>query len=106
MINEMKYQAEKSQADILETIQAGERGNQVTDVNCHWLTNMINCNANADAINKIAKHPDVEAIIYNKLEKLIPDSGLVKIENCTHYVFLERTDYVNKIICTFLTGGN
>jgi len=40
------------------------------------------------------------------MEKLIPDSGLVKIENCTHYVFLERTDYVNKIICTFLTGGN
>ena len=74
MINEMKYQAEKSQADILETLQAGERGNQVTDVNCHWLTNMINCNANADAINKIAKHPDVEAIIYNKLEKLIPDT--------------------------------
>ena len=40
------------------------------------------------------------------MEKLIPDSGLVKIENCTHYVFLERTEYVNKIITTFLTGGN
>ena len=40
------------------------------------------------------------------MEKLIPDSGLVRIENCTHYVFLERTDYVNKIIYTFLTGGN
>ena len=40
------------------------------------------------------------------MEKLIPDSGLVRIENCTHYVFLERTEYVNKIIYTFLTGGN
>lgn len=40
------------------------------------------------------------------MEKLIPDSGLVRIENCTHYVFLERTEYVNKIIATFLTGGN
>ena len=35
------------------------------------------------------------------MEKLIPDSGLVKIENCTHYVFLERAEYVNKIIYTF-----
>lgn len=40
------------------------------------------------------------------MEKLIPDSGLVKIENCTHYVFLEQTEYVNRIISTFLTGGN
>lgn len=40
------------------------------------------------------------------MEKLIPDSGLVRIENCTHYVFLEKTEYVNKIISTFLAGGN
>lgn len=40
------------------------------------------------------------------MEKLIPDAGLVKIENCTHYVFLERVAYINKIISTFLNGGN
>lgn len=40
------------------------------------------------------------------MEKLIPDAGLIKIENCSHYVFLERVDYVNKIISTFLRGGN
>lgn len=40
------------------------------------------------------------------MAKLIPDSGLVKIENCSHYVFLERAYYVNKIIHTFLNGGN
>lgn len=39
------------------------------------------------------------------MEKLIPDSGLVKIKNCTHYVFLEQTAYVNSIISTFLNGG-
>ena len=38
------------------------------------------------------------------MEKLIPDAGLVKIENCSHYVFLERPAYVNKIIYTFLNG--
>lgn len=40
------------------------------------------------------------------MEKLIPDAGLVKIENCTHYVFLERAAYINTIISTFLNGGN
>ena len=40
------------------------------------------------------------------MEKLIPDAGLVKIENCSHYVFLESAAYVNKIISTFLNGGN
>lgn len=40
------------------------------------------------------------------MEKLIPDAGLVKLENCSHYVFLERAAYVNTIISTFLNGGN
>ena len=71
MVEEMKYQAEKDQADVLKTLQASERSSQVTDINCHWLTNMINCNATADAILKIAEHPDVEAILYNKKEKLL-----------------------------------
>lgn len=38
------------------------------------------------------------------MEKLIPDAGLVRIENCSHYVFLERPAYINKIIYTFLNG--
>lgn len=40
------------------------------------------------------------------MEKLIPDSGLVRIKNCSHYVFLEESTYVNKIIYTFLKGDN
>lgn len=36
------------------------------------------------------------------MEKLLPDCGLIKIENSTHYVFLENVAYVNKIIATFL----
>lgn len=40
------------------------------------------------------------------MEKQIPDAGLVKIENGFHYVFLENSPYVNKIIETFLKGGN
>lgn len=40
------------------------------------------------------------------MEKLIPDAGLIRVENCSHYVFLEQPGYVNKIINTFLNGGN
>ncbi len=40
------------------------------------------------------------------LEKLIPDSGLVKIQNCSHYVFLEEPIYVNRVIKFFLNGEN
>ena len=39
------------------------------------------------------------------MKKLIPNSGLVKVKNCTHYVFLEQTAYVNNIISNFLNGG-
>lgn len=40
------------------------------------------------------------------MEKLIPDVGLIRIKNCSHYVFLENSIYVNKIIYTFLNGEN
>ena len=40
------------------------------------------------------------------MEKLIPDSGLVKVQNCSHYVFLEEPIYVNRVIRFFLNGEN
>ena len=73
MVNEFKTQAEKLQADVLKTLKAVERSSQVTNINCHWLTNMINCTATPDAILKIAEHPDVKAVVYNKKEYLLFD---------------------------------
>lgn len=40
------------------------------------------------------------------MEKLIPDAGIVNISEGSHYVFLEKPLYVNKIIDTFFNGGN
>ena len=73
MVNELKTQSEKLQADVLKTLKAVERSSQVTNINCHWLTNMINCTATPDAILKIAEHPDVKAVVYNKKEYLLFD---------------------------------
>jgi len=39
------------------------------------------------------------------MEKTIPDAGLVKVPDSSHYVFLEKPAYVNLIINTFLNGG-
>ena len=38
------------------------------------------------------------------MEKLIPDAGLVKVEGCTHYAFIENPYFVNTVIKTFLNG--
>lgn len=38
------------------------------------------------------------------MEKMIPDAGLIVVNGCTHYVFLENPGYVNLIIKNFLGG--
>ena len=37
-----------------------------------------------------------------KMEKLIPDAGLVKLENAGHYSFLEQQFIFNRVMCSFL----
>ena len=38
------------------------------------------------------------------MESMIPDVGLVTLPDCGHYIFLENSLYVNKIIANFLNG--
>ena len=40
------------------------------------------------------------------MQQTIPDCGLVTIKNCSHYVYLEEPQYVNRIIKYFLNGEN
>lgn len=47
--------------------------------------------------------PIEDAVLMNDL---IPNSKLVKLENCSHYVFLEKLDYVGQVIKDFFAGGN
>lgn len=41
-----------------------------------------------------------------KMEKLIPDAGLVKLENAGHYSFLEQQFLFNRVMCSFLKIDN
>ena len=46
-----------------------------------------------------------EAVDYEdalKLEKLIPDCGLVTYEGCTHYAYLERLNQTISVIDSFI----
>jgi len=40
-----------------------------------------------------------------KMESLIPDAGLVKLENAGHYSFLEQQFTFNRVMCSFLKIG-
>lgn len=41
-----------------------------------------------------------------KMEQLIPDAGLVKLENAGHYSFLEQQFTFNRVICSFMKIGD
>lgn len=41
-----------------------------------------------------------------KMEKAIPDAGLVKLENAGHYSFLEQQFTFNRVMCSFLKIDN
>ncbi len=73
VLKEFKNFSETSQADVLLTLQAETRSNNVRNVKCHWITNMINCEVSRDVILQLAKHPDVAAIAYNKMEYMLFD---------------------------------
>lgn len=41
-----------------------------------------------------------------KMEKLIPDAGLVKFENAGHYSFLDQQFMFNRVMCSFMKIGD
>lgn len=78
VIDELKSYSTENQQDVISILQAEKSANRVSDITAHWVVNMINCTASADVIYRIAEHPDVSLIVYNKKEKLIDDA---KAEN-------------------------
>ena len=79
VINELKTYSAKKQQDIMSILQAEKGANRVSDINAHWITNSINCTASADVIYRLAEHPDIKVILYNKMEKIIGDDKGKKV---------------------------
>ena len=97
VLQEFKQFSEASQADVLSILQSGTRSNNVKDIKCHWITNMINCTVTSDVVYQLAKHPDVAAIAYNKLEYMLFDEDFERattIENITENILNINADDV------------
>lgn len=70
-VKEFKEFSEKTQSDVLSILQSEKRSSRVSDIKCHWITNMINCNATRDVIYQLSNHPDIALIGYNKKEYML-----------------------------------
>lgn len=73
VVEKLKEFSKETQHEIISILQAEEKNSGVTDISSNWLINMINCTASAEVIYKLAEHPDVFHIFYNKEEKMIWD---------------------------------
>ena len=97
VLKEFKKFAEESQSDVLSVLQAETRSSNVRNVQSHWITNMINCEASRDAIYQLAKHPDVRAIAYNKVEYMLfneESEELSTLENIVDNILTINADDV------------
>lgn len=79
VLKEFKEFSESSQSEVLSILQSETRSGNVKDIKCHWITNMINCKLTSDVIYQLAKHPDIAAISYNKLEYMLFDEESTEV---------------------------
>ena len=70
-MDELKAHSCKKQTALLECLYEARLKGLVADISCHWITNVITCNAAKEVIEALALHPDVLAIGYNKEMQII-----------------------------------
>lgn len=77
---ELKKFSEQTQNDVLSILQAEENNGNVVDINRLWIVNSISCKASRDVIYRLASHPDVAALVYNKEIQLISKEEMAVME--------------------------
>lgn len=71
VVKNLKEQSHKKQAGLLELLRDAEVRGAVSNIDCHWIANVITCDATKDVIAKLAFHPDVLAIGHNREFQII-----------------------------------
>lgn len=102
IVNELKDFSEESQADVLSILKAEELNGNVSDINCLWITNMINCKASRDVVYRLSSHPDVKKLGYNKEHQLLSPDAMKEVENSqvgnlrgpAHHIVTVQADHV------------
>lgn len=80
IIRGLKEYSKKEQTEILSILDAEKRNNRVSDINCHWLVNSINCKASVEVIHLLAEHPAVLIIGHNEQVNVLEDVKMEKAE--------------------------
>ena len=66
VVDELKMHSCKKQSALLEYLYKAEQSGLAADISCHWIANVITCNAAKEVVEALASHPDVLAIGNNK----------------------------------------
>ena len=81
VVSELKDFASIHQADVMAILQAEEASGKVADINALWIVNAINCKATREVIYNLSSHPDVAALIYDKVVQLITEEEMKEISS-------------------------
>ena len=79
--SELKAFYQNSQYDILNEIEYLKQQNMVTNIKALWISNVILCTANIEAINQLAERSDVRRIDVDEYRIVIPKQTETSGEN-------------------------
>ena len=70
---ELKEHSKKKQATVLEYLERATGNGLVSNISCHWIANVITCDATKEVVEALVSHPDVLIVGRNK-EVQVTDS--------------------------------
>ncbi len=76
VVSELKDFSLRQQSDVMAVLQAEEMGGNVANIGPLWIVNAISCEASRDVIYKLASHPDVAKLSYNKAIKMLSEEQM------------------------------
>lgn len=77
VVSELKEHIVKNQESVLSSLREAASLGRVDNITCHWVANVISCDATGDVIAALAQHPDVLVIGH--------DREMQVVESCEVY---------------------
>ena len=75
---ELKEHSAKGQVAVLEYLQKAMADGRVSNITCHWIANVITCDATKDVIEALASHPDILAIGHDREVQVVKCSAMAE----------------------------
>ena len=71
VVDELKENSINSQAAVLEYLERAVADGLVSNIRCHWVANVVTCDATKEVVQVLASHPDVLAVGRSKEVQVI-----------------------------------